>query len=58
MGTCKNHLAEAVLLSIQNLCFLQDKKINVYPSKPQFYNMKMGLKRGVGGGGGGGGKIK
>ena len=33
-------------MSTHNLCFFsRNKKINVYPCKPQFYCIKVGFKR-------------
>ena len=41
----------------QSMFLSRNKKINVYPSKLQFYCIKVGFKGGCGGGGGGGGAV-
>ena len=35
---------EAILTSTHNLCLSRNKKNNVYPCKPQFYYIKVGLR--------------
>ena len=40
-----NRLAEAVLTRTHNLFLSRNKKSNVYPCKPQFYNIKVGFER-------------
>ena len=44
VGTRKNHLSEAVVMSTHNLCFRAKIRKNVYPCKPQFYYIKVGCK--------------
>ena len=44
MGTHENRLTEAVVTSIHNVSLSRNKKTNVYPCKPQFYCIKVGLK--------------
>ena len=45
MGTCKNRIGKAIRTSTHNLCFLsRNKKKIVYPSIPQFYYIKVGVK--------------
>ena len=41
---CGYTLVEAVLTSTHNLCFRAKIRKNVYPSKPQFYYIKVGCK--------------
>ena len=44
MGTHKNRLIEAVLMSTHNLCYRAKIRKNVYLCKPQFYYIKVGCK--------------
>ena len=45
MGTHKNRLIEAVLMSTHNLCFrAKIRKKNVYPCTPHFHYIKVGCK--------------
>ena len=44
VGTHKNRLIEAVIMSTHNLYLRAKQEKNVYPCTPQFYYIKVGRK--------------